>query len=105
MLSTHLLHERIIMAMTLKEAREWLGTMIGILGLIAATIGGFGVYVVHQLDDLKTRQSTFELKIVERQVRIEGEILLLHRMIDEMASLADKLKSLENRMNEPKIRQ
>ena len=102
--STFLLHERIVMAMTLKEAREWLVTIIAGLGLIAATIGGFGVWVVHKLDDIGVKQAAFELRIIERQTRAEGEIALLHRMFDELAIFKDRINTLENRMNEPQLR-
>jgi hypothetical protein len=92
------------MAMTLKEAREWLVTIIAALGLIAATIGAFGVYVVHKIDELNAKQASFELRVIERQTRTEGQIALLHRMFDEIAILGDKIKTLENRMNEPQLR-
>ena len=91
------------MSMTLKEAREWLTTIIAGLGLIAATIGGFGVYVVHKLDDLQANQAVLELRITERQVKTEGEILLLHRMFDELMVFKDRINSLESRMNDPKL--
>ena len=112
MLFTPLLH-RLTMPFTTRDIPDLIRISITVLLAILTAIGTVGWYLMGELKEVRNfetmateRQMAFEVRFVERQAKTEEQIRFLHLRMDEtIAVLADRTKTLENRMNEPKIRQ